>query len=75
MLFFYLSYESLNEDRKQLVQELKDKKLREGQFNDEYNQLEEENTALQKSVSKLKQTLVEYEGLKVENKSLLDEVS
>ena len=48
--------------------------MRESQFNDEYNGLEEENTYLQKTVSKLKHTLVEYEGLKVENKSLLDEV-
>ena len=68
------SYDTLGEERKQLGQDVKDRKLRESQFNDEYNLLEEENTYLQKAVSKLKHTLVEYEGLKVENKSLLDEV-
>jgi len=49
-------------------------KTKEGRFNDEYNTLEEENTTLQKTLSRTKQTLVEFEGLKVENKSLLDEV-
>lgn len=68
------NHDSLNDERKQLLQDLKDRKVRESQFNDEYNLLEDENTSLQKAVSKLKQTLVEYEGLKVENKSLFDEV-
>lgn len=68
------NYDTLYDQRKQLAQDVKDRKLRESQFNDEYNLLEEENTYLQKAVSKLKQTLVEFEGLKVENKSLLDEV-
>ena len=49
-------------------------KTKEGRFNEEYNTLEEENTSLQKSLSRAKQTLVEFEGLKVENQSLLDEV-
>lgn len=67
-------FEKVSEQKEQLIYETKDLKLRESRFNEEYNVLEEENTALQKAVSKLKQTLVEFEGLKVENKSLLDEV-
>lgn len=69
------NFETISDERKQFAQDIRDRKLRESQFNDEYNALEEENTCLQKSVSKLKHTVVEYEGLKVENKSLLDEVS
>jgi len=68
------NFETISDERKQFAQDIRDRKLRESQFNDEYNALEEENTCLQKSVSKLKHTVVEYEGLKVENKSLLDEV-
>lgn len=49
-------------------------KNKEARFNEEYNTLEEENTSLQKNLSRAKQTMVEFEGLKVENQSLLDEV-
>lgn len=66
--------QQLLEKKQQLSYESKELKVKESRFNDEYNMLEEENTLLQKAVSKLKQTLVEFEGLKVENKSLLDEV-
>ena len=68
-------FEKLSEKKDQLLHETKELKLRESRFNEEYNILEEENTNLQKAASKLKQALVEHEGLKVENKSLLDEVS
>lgn len=64
----------INEKKDQLLHENKELKVKETRFSDEYNMLEEENTILQKSLSRLKQTLVEFEGLKVENKSLLDEV-
>eukprot|EP00111_Clytia_hemisphaerica_P021313 TCONS_00062732-protein len=49
-------------------------KNKEARFNEEYNTLEEENTSLQKNLSRAKQTMVEFEGLKVENQSLLDEI-
>ena len=59
----------------QTIHENRILKSKEARFNDEYNSLEEENTSLQKALSRAKQTLVEFEGLKVENQSLLDEVS
>ena len=62
------------EKNEQLVHENKEYKAKDIKFNEDYNMLEEENTILQKNISKLKQTLIEFEGLKVENKSLLDEV-
>uniref|UniRef100_T2M8Z9 Protein bicaudal D homolog 2 n=1 Tax=Hydra vulgaris TaxID=6087 RepID=T2M8Z9_HYDVU len=62
------------EKTEQLIHENKEYKTKEIKFNEDYNMLEEENTSLQKSISKLKQTLIEFEGMKVENKSLLDEI-
>lgn len=64
----------LNEVKVQLQREVRELKQRDAFSNQEYSELEEENINLQKQVSTLKSTLVEYEGLKVENKSLLDEV-
>lgn len=64
----------INEVRTQLQKEVRELKQRDVLSNQEYSELEEENINLQKHVSSLKSTLVEYEGLKVENKSLLDEV-
>lgn len=67
-------FEKAVEKKDQLTHENEAMKAKEAQILEEYNQLEEENTCLQKAVSKLKQTLVEFEGLKVENKSLISEV-
>ena len=64
----------LNEMKLQLQREVRELKQRDALANQEYSELEEENINLQKQLSSLKSTLVEYEGLKVENKSLLDEV-
>jgi len=64
----------LNETKLQLQREVREFKQRDALANQEYSELEEENINLQKQLSSLKSTLVEFEGLKVENKSLLDEV-
>ena len=64
----------LNETKIQLQREIRELRQKETLSNQEYSELEEENINLQKQLSSLKSTLVEYEGLKVENKSLLDEV-
>ena len=64
----------LNEAKLLLQREVRELKQRDALANQEYSELEEENISLQKQLSSLKSTLVDYEGLKVENKSLLDEV-
>ena len=51
--------------KEQFQHEARSYKVKQNQLLEEYNQLEEENTILQKSVSKLKQSMVEFEGLKV----------
>ena len=66
--------EKLNKVKVQLQREVREAKQRETLSIQEYTDLEDENINLQKQLSSLKSTLVEYEGLKVENKSLLDEV-
>ncbi|XP_065067129.1 protein bicaudal D homolog 2-like isoform X2 [Rhopilema esculentum] len=64
----------LNEVKVLLQREIRELKQKDVISAQEYSELEEENIGLQKQLSTLKGTLVEYEGLKVENKSLLDEV-
>eukprot|EP00794_Sanderia_malayensis_P005955 gene5955-6648_t len=71
---FQKQLDKLGDVKGQLQQEIKGYKDREGLSTQEYAELEEENITLQKQLSSLKSTLVEYEGLKVENKSLSDEV-
>ena len=66
--------EKVSEAKDQLQHEVRDLKNRDAITTQEYTELEDENINLQKQLSNLKSTLVEYEGLKVENKSLLDEV-
>ena len=74
LLALQKEFEKVNSRTEQFSHENRDLKMKETLMLEEYNQLEEENTGLQKSVSKLKHTLVEYEGLKVENKSFIDEI-
>ena len=54
--------------------DLRELKTRSARQNQDYADLEEENTSLQSQLSGLKSKLVEYEALKVENNSLREEV-
>ncbi|KAI5101522.1 protein bicaudal D-like 2 [Silurus meridionalis] len=56
--------------RSRLRDEIKEYKFREARLLQDYSELEEENIALQKSVSVLKQNQVEFEGLKHEIRRL-----
>ena len=66
--------EQLEDQRRQLKSELKEFKIRENRNILDYSELEEENCSLQKQVSVLKQSQVEYEGLKHEKKRLEEEL-
>lgn len=57
-------------ERKKLISELKDFKLRESRLLTENNELDEENISLQKQVSMLKSSQVDIETYKVEIASL-----
>lgn len=57
-------------ERKKLISELKDFKLRESRLLSENNELDEENISLQKQVSILKSSQVDIETYKVEIQSL-----
>lgn len=57
-------------ERKKLISELKDFKLRESRLLTENNELDEENISLQKQVSLLKSSQVDIETYKVEIASL-----
>ena len=57
-------------ERKKLISELKDFKLRESRLLTENNELEDENVVLQKQVSILKSSQVDIETYKVEIESL-----
>lgn len=65
--------ERQHEEAKRLKSDLRDLKGRDSRRSQDYGDLEEDNTNLQSQLSTLKSTLVEYEGLKVENTSLRDE--
>ena len=54
--------------------DLRELKTRGARHNQEYAELEEENTSLQSQLSGLKSKLVEYEALKVENNTLREEM-
>ena len=62
--------EVLEKERKRLMSELKDYKLRESRLLSENNELDEENISLQKQVSLLKSSQVDIETYKVEIQSL-----
>ncbi|XP_052214264.1 protein bicaudal D-like isoform X2 [Dreissena polymorpha] len=66
--------DQLEDQRRQLKSELKEFKVRENRNISDYGELEDENISLQKQVSVLKQSQVEYEGLKHEKKRLEEEM-
>ncbi|XP_040019407.2 protein bicaudal D homolog 1-like isoform X4 [Gasterosteus aculeatus] len=65
--------EMLELQRSRMREEVKEYKFRETRLLQDYTELEEENITLQKLVSTLKQSQVEYEGLKHEIKVLEEE--
>ncbi|XP_019626508.1 PREDICTED: protein bicaudal D homolog 2-like isoform X3 [Branchiostoma belcheri] len=65
--------ETLEKQRKGLRDEIKEYKFREARLMQDYGELEDENISLQKQVSLLKSSQVEYEALKHENKRLMEE--
>ncbi|XP_034032957.1 protein bicaudal D homolog 1 isoform X2 [Thalassophryne amazonica] len=65
--------EILELQRCRMREEIKEYKFRETRLLQDYTELEEENITLQKLVSTLKQSQVEYEGLKHEIKVLEEE--
>ncbi|KAK7891361.1 hypothetical protein WMY93_023324 [Mugilogobius chulae] len=65
--------EMLEVQRGRMREEIKEYKFRETRLLQDYTELEEENITLQKLVSTLKQSQVEYEGLKHEIKVLEEE--
>uniref|UniRef100_A0A671U2N7 BICD cargo adaptor 1 n=1 Tax=Sparus aurata TaxID=8175 RepID=A0A671U2N7_SPAAU len=67
------SNETLELQRSRMREEIKEYKFRETRLLQDYTELEEENITLQKLVSTLKQSQVEYEGLKHEIKVLEEE--
>ncbi|KAM3608718.1 uncharacterized protein V6R79_003555 [Siganus canaliculatus] len=67
------SNEMLEIQRSRMREEIKEYKFRETRLLQDYTELEEENITLQKLVSTLKQSQVEYEGLKHEIKVLEEE--
>ncbi|KAK2841977.1 hypothetical protein Q5P01_012177 [Channa striata] len=67
------SNDMLELQRSRMKEEIKEYKFRETRLLQDYTELEEENITLQKLVSTLKQSQVEYEGLKHEIKVLEEE--
>ncbi|KAL2102701.1 hypothetical protein ACEWY4_001869 [Coilia grayii] len=67
--------EMLELQRNRMREEIREYKFREARLLQDYTELEEENITLQKLVSTLKQSQVEYEGLKHEIKVLEEETS
>lgn len=61
-------------ERFRLKAELKDFKLREARMLTDYSELEEENISLQKQVSNLRSSQVEFEGAKHEIRRLTEEI-
>lgn len=66
--------EQFAHSKKILRDEIRELKYRESKHIQEFSDLEEENINLQKQYSALRSSLVEFESLKVENKSLTDEM-
>lgn len=66
--------EQFAQSKKLLRDEIRELKYRESKHTQEFSDLEEENINLQKQYSALRSSLVEFESLKVENKSLTDEM-
>ncbi|XP_056449005.1 protein bicaudal D homolog 2-like isoform X1 [Gadus chalcogrammus] len=64
------SYQGDELERVRLRDDVKEYKFREARLLQDYTELEEENISLQKQVSMLKQTQVEFEGLKHEIRRL-----
>ncbi|KAG7248893.1 hypothetical protein CRUP_006286, partial [Coryphaenoides rupestris] len=62
--------EAVELERSRLRDDVKEYKFREARLLQDYTELEEENISLQKQVSVLKQTQVEFEGLKHEIRRL-----
>ncbi|KAM6986477.1 protein bicaudal D homolog 1 isoform 2-T2 [Aplochiton taeniatus] len=67
------SNEMLELQRSRMREEVREYKFREARLLQDYTELEEENITLQKLVSTLKQSQVEFEGLKHEIKVLEEE--
>ncbi|XP_041833250.1 protein bicaudal D homolog 1-like isoform X2 [Melanotaenia boesemani] len=67
------SNEMLDLQRSRMREEIREYKFRESRLLQDYTELEEENISLQKLVSTLRQSQVEYEGLKHEIKVLEEE--
>ncbi|XP_038062275.1 protein bicaudal D homolog 2-like isoform X3 [Patiria miniata] len=65
--------EKLDALRKTLKDEARDIKFRETRLLQDYSELEEENIAMQKQMSMLKSSVVEYEAMKHENRRLTEE--
>lgn len=61
-------------ERMRLKAELKDLKFRETRMLTDYSELEEENISLQKQVSSLRSSQVEFEGAKHEIRRLTEEI-
>lgn len=61
-------------EKLRLKQELKDIKFRESRMLNEFSELEEENISLQKQVSSLRSSQVEFEGAKHEIRRLTEEI-
>ncbi|XP_076065367.1 microtubule-associated protein Bicaudal D [Oratosquilla oratoria] len=66
--------ELTDHEKKQLKAELKDLKFRETRLFQDYAELEDENIGLQKQISSLKSSQVEFEGAKYEIRRLQEEV-
>ncbi|XP_046753335.1 protein bicaudal D isoform X1 [Diprion similis] len=67
-------YHHAESERKQLRGELKECKFREARLLQDYSELEEENISLQKQVSVLRSSQVEFEGAKHEIRRLTEDV-
>ncbi|XP_071817478.1 protein bicaudal D homolog 2-like isoform X3 [Apostichopus japonicus] len=68
------SFEKMESEKKILKDELRDIKFRESRMMRDYSELEEENTTMQKHISSLKSSQIEYESLKHENRRLTEEI-
>ncbi|XP_033116376.1 protein bicaudal D homolog 2-like isoform X2 [Anneissia japonica] len=67
------SFEKVDSQRKAARDEVRELKFRETRLLQDYSELEEENIAMQKQVSSLKSSQVEYEALKHENRRLIED--
>ena len=64
----------LDESKVKLKYDLKEMKAQEQRLIDANAELEEDNVALQQQVQKLKENLIDFDGLKLENKQLQENV-